>query len=150
MTPAEALRGAKVRRIDAPSGDLLALTLAAGDVEEVLIAAVGGARRGIGLVVVRPRGLPATAFVRQLRVHVQGARLEDVREIAPGVARLDFARAESRAAIVVEVEQGNVVLLDGADVVLGSLHPSDLRRREIAPGAIWVMPPRPGRGSLDL
>jgi predicted ribosome quality control (RQC) complex YloA/Tae2 family protein len=83
MTTSDALApllGARVRRIDRPERDLVALTLsredgAGGHVTEVLLLSSAPSRAGVGLVAERPAGAPADAWCRLLRKHVEGAAI---------------------------------------------------------------------------
>lgn len=132
---------------------MLALSLVSHDVKEVLVAAVGGSPRGLALVDSRPRGLPATSFVRQLRLHLQGARIVSVAEPVAGTVRIeavrpgrdDGSREETRATVALEISEGNVVLLGAEDRILGALHPARLRERDLGTGKTYT-PPGPARG----
>ncbi len=139
-TVEEVLRGGKVRRVDAPALDVVAITFAARGVEEVLVVALSGVR-GVALVEERPRGMAAGAFVRQLRVHLMGARVEEVNEPVGGVVRIGVERDGTRVALMLEVDAGNAVVVDAGGAVLGALHAGELRKRGLETGASYVPPP---------
>jgi predicted ribosome quality control (RQC) complex YloA/Tae2 family protein len=76
--PLAPLVGARVRRVDRPERDLVALTLSLEDAAglhatEVLLVSSAPARGGVGLVDARPSGAAADAWCRLLRKHVEGA-----------------------------------------------------------------------------
>ncbi|MET0387113.1 MAG: NFACT RNA binding domain-containing protein [Polyangiales bacterium] len=75
MTPLSSLVGARIRRIDAPDSEILALTLYAPELRTVLLFCLARARAGVGLVATRPHGLAATSFVQKLRKELENGRI---------------------------------------------------------------------------
>jgi len=83
------LVGARIRRIDAPAADLLAISLSTPSLRSVLLFCFGAARSGVGLVTTRPHGLAASSFVQKLRKELEGGRIvafEQPSETALGIA----------------------------------------------------------------
>ena len=122
MSAVEALRGARVRRIDAPWDDLLAITVTGEHVRGVLVAGLDPRARGIGLCETRPRGKPATGFVQALRRRLEGARLRSLHDEG-SIVQLELERggATWRLELWLEGAEGNVVLYDTGGAVTHSL-----------------------------
>ena len=71
------LVGARIRRIDLPEPDLVALTVALESPdgtrdEAVLLLSFSASLPGLGLASERPKGAPASAFCQLLRKHLEG------------------------------------------------------------------------------
>ena len=118
------VHGARVRRVDVPEPDLVALTLAIGrDRTSTLILSASEQAPGIGLVDERPRGAPAGSLAQLLRKHLVGAAI--VAATSPGQDHVifGFARGAERASLHVSVRRraGAVVLLDVDGRALGGL-----------------------------
>ncbi len=118
------LHGARVRRVDVPEPDLVALTLAIGrERTSTLILSASEQAPGIGLVDERPRGAPAGSFAQLLRKHLVGAAI--VASSSPGQDHviLGFVRGEERASLQISVRRraGAVVLLDADGRALGGV-----------------------------
>lgn len=101
-----ALAGARIRRVDRPTSELLTLELAAGE-RAVLLLSVAAAASGLGIVRERPRGRPIDSFGMLLRRKLEGGTIVGL-------------EAESRGARLI---------VDGADglVVLEAIHTRDGR-----------------------
>lgn len=94
------LPGARILRVDGPDPDrTFALTLDAGGAREVLVLQLDGPARGIGLLPDRPRGEPASAFVRLLRKHLQGSRVRGLWRRSPRGAHLVLERGGTAAGL---------------------------------------------------
>lgn len=100
MNALEALRGARIRRVDAPSEQLLALSLGAGDLRAALLLGLGPNARGFGLCDQRPAGSTRSAFARELKRVLEGARLLSIAEPSSGTAFLQIARGPARFALL--------------------------------------------------
>ncbi len=123
MRPLALLRGARVRRIDAPSADLFAFTLASSGYKGVLIVSLRRGAHGVGLLATRPHGQPANAFTLKLRKEIEGARVDDLARIAPHVVELRVTRTDGKKRVVFELgAEPELVLLDAEDQVLATLH----------------------------
>lgn len=128
------MTGQRARRVDLPKPDLLAITLR----ERVLVASVASGARGIGLVTERPKGEPASSFVRKLRKELVGSAIARV-DVVPGTVTLRFSNGR---ALAIELDgAGNLVLLDENDRVIVALHASGLRARDIGPKDPYLAPP---------
>lgn len=134
------LLGARVRRVDMPATDQLAVTLGWPGRKEVLVASVSPERRGVALAPERPKGDPATSFVRKLRKEIVGAKVESVRA-RPGAFELGLRRREGSRRLVVELDgRGNVVLVDGRDRVVVASSASALAARGLGPKRPYTPP----------
>lgn len=136
------LVGARVRRIDRPATDLLAVTLdhSGGAGREVLVACTDPRRRAVSLEPERPKGRPAGSFTRKLRKELSGARIERVRA-RPGVLALDLRRGDQSRSLVVELDgRGNLILLDGQGRVMVAASASASSARGLGPGRTWEPP----------
>lgn len=124
MPRLDRLVGARVRRVDAPSGDLVAVTLARpGGRKEVLVLSTGP-HVGAGLVDERPRGAPAEGFARTLRREIGNATVRDSARIAGdgGTAsvRVGLDRGDAPRSLVLDATAGDVWLLNERGAVIGS------------------------------
>ena len=145
MSALARLVGSRVRRIDLPEPALLAITLASREPgERVLLARFASSARAVGLASERPRGDPASSFVRKLRKELAGGTLRDV-EVVPGVVTLTIGRRDGSFRLAIELtDAGNVVLIDGAGGVVVAQSAAALRARGIGPKDEYV-PPSGGR-----
>ena len=141
MSALAGLVGARVRRIDLPEPTLLAITLSSRDEgERVLLACIASSARAVGLASTRPRGDPATSFVRKLRKELAGGVIRTV-DVVPGVVTLQIARGETQLALAIELtDAGNVVLIDGEGLVAVALSASALRTRGLSPRSAYSAP----------
>jgi predicted ribosome quality control (RQC) complex YloA/Tae2 family protein len=155
--PLAALIGARIRRVDVPDPDLVALSLGASDLRTVLVLATDASHAGLGCVSERPRGRPAEGVAKQLRNLVEGARVERAIDAGGGALALDLRRGPDSIALVHEAlaERSNVLVLDAGGHVVAALHPSRLASRSLALGEPWSplddgdAPPRDLPGDLD-
>ncbi|HKU43010.1 MAG TPA: NFACT RNA binding domain-containing protein [Polyangiales bacterium] len=116
MTALAALLGARVRRIDAPSADLWAITLAAGDLRGTLVVSLARGAAGVGWLEKRPHGAPASSFVQKLRKELEGGRVRAF-EAETGCIALRIGRAERELALAFEAD-GGVVLFEGERAII--------------------------------
>lgn len=116
MSTTASLLGARIRRVDAPSPDLWAITLATSDARGTLIVSLQPGATGIGWAEKRPHGLPATSFVQKLRKELEGGRLQAIDEVG---SRLELAIAKAQQTLSLRFEFGtqNVVLYAGGELV---------------------------------
>jgi len=129
-----ALSGARVRRVDLPAPRLLAIALDAGC---TIVVGTARSARGVGIVDAPPKGEPATALARKLRLHLEGGELVEVRVDGAAIV-LAFRRGAEVASLacVFDGAEGALVLLDGAQQIL---HASD--GRTFATGERFTAPP---------
>lgn len=126
MSGIDALRGARLQRIDGPRPDLFAFELYRPALSGVLVVATGLGEARWGWVDERPRGDPASAFVQQLRKHVENARILEAGADGAG-AVLELARGDARPRLIVPASPANLLLeLDGA--IIGAADVGALRR----------------------
>ncbi len=125
------LSGAQLQRIDAPHRDLIALTLHRRELHGVLVVALAP-RLAWGWVAARPRGEPASAFVRQLRKHLEGGRVTTV-HAHPGGATLEVRRRGSDLRLHLVRDGANLVLEIGGEVVGAA----KVGSRGASPGDPW-------------
>lgn len=154
--PLAPLVGARVRRVDVPDPDLLALGLGARELRIVLLLSTDPGHADLGCVAERPRGRPAEGVAKQLRNLVDGARLERVLDAGGGAIALDLRRGPETIALVHESlgERSNVLVLDAEGRVIAALHPSRLATRGLQIGEPWSpleleLPPRELPDTLD-
>jgi predicted ribosome quality control (RQC) complex YloA/Tae2 family protein len=100
MSASEVLRGARIRRVDAPSEQLLSLSLAAGELRVALLLGLGPSARGFGLCAERPPGNARTPFARELKRILEGGRLLSIAETNSGNAFLLIARGPARLGLL--------------------------------------------------
>ncbi len=127
MTPIARLHGARIRRIDAPSDELLTLTLATPTYKGVLVISLAPKTPGVGLVAKRPHGQSASAFVLKLRKELAGARIEAFSESADARLELHALRGDGTKRLVVDFAarpSPNIALLDAEAHVLIALRPA--------------------------
>lgn len=93
MTELASLLGARIRRIDAPDTELLALTLYSHELRTVLIFCFTAGRAGVGLVSERPHGAPANSFVQKLRKELENARLIAFHQPSESTLALELTRS---------------------------------------------------------
>ena len=118
------LCGARIRRIDAPGADLFAFTLASSAYKGVLIVSLRRAAAGVGLVLQRPHGRPASAFALKLRKELEGARVDALARIAPNIIELRATRAGDALRMLCDLgAEPDLLVLDANDAVRASLHP---------------------------
>lgn len=136
-----ALLGARIRRVDVPEPDLLALTLGGGDLDReiVLVISTDPAAPGLGCVPDRPRGRPAEGVAKQLRNLLEGARLERAIETGGGALAVDLRRGEDVLALVHEslAARSNTIVLDAEGRAIAALHPRRLALRGLRLGEPW-------------
>src|SRR4051812_36085772 len=102
------LWGSRVQRVDAPESTLFALTLYDRGQKQVLLLAVEPQRCGVAVVELRPQGLPASPFVRRLRVLIENAQLEQIVGLGgaeptrAAALELHFVRRGERARLVAD------------------------------------------------
>lgn len=120
MTTTASLIGARVRRIDAPSADLWAITLVAPDARGTLIVSLQPGATGIGWSEKRPHGMPATSFVQKCRKELEGGRLLALEEVGAR-CELSIGRADQKLLLAFDFAKQNV-LLYAADALLASAH----------------------------
>mgnify|MGYP003546827410 FL=1 len=94
MTPLASLFGTRIRRIDAPDPELLALSLIGRELRTVLLFCFTPERTGVGLLADRPHGLPASSLVQKLRKEIDGARLCGFEQLDEGTLALRLQRAD--------------------------------------------------------
>ena len=94
MTPLASLTGSRIRRIDAPEPELLAISLIGRELRAVLVIGFAGERTGVGLVDQRPQGQPASSLVQKLRKEIDGARLAGFEQLDDATLALQLTRAE--------------------------------------------------------
>lgn len=139
--PLQALFGARVRRVDLPAPDLVAISLAKGELRTVLLLSASARAPGVGCVPERPKGEPAAGFATFLRTHVAGAALAGA-ERRGSALLMHFAREASEVLLVLEPGPNVVCVREGR--ILGALSVPRLRERNLGPGAPWS-PPEEGR-----
>lgn len=111
------LSGSRLQRIDGPRKDLFAFTLHRPDRHGVLVFSLGR-RPELGWVDERPRGEPASSFVRLLRKHLENARIVSA-TAAPGEAVLHLRRAESTGRLRFVARPANLIV-EVDDRIVGS------------------------------
>lgn len=134
MKPLSQLLGARIRRIDAPSDTLFALTLAAPGYRGVLVVSLSRGAPGIGLVADRPRGERASAFVQKLRKELEGARIDAFAGDQAGTLELHVARGDGSKRLVFAFAREpapNLEVVDATGTVCATLHAGSTPR----PGA---------------
>jgi predicted ribosome quality control (RQC) complex YloA/Tae2 family protein len=112
----DGLLGSRVRRIDMPAGDVVALTLAPIDATLLLRAAPRAV--ALGLVRERPAAPPAQGFTTFLRKHLEGAVIEG---LAPHPGGLALALRTDEHGYVVHLERTPNVILERDGRTIGAL-----------------------------
>ncbi len=140
------LVGARVRRIDLPEADLVALTIAL-DVtggprdEAVLLLSFSASLPGLGLVPERPEGAPANALCQLLRKHLESSVFVAI-EATDATITLRTRRGPERRALV--LGEGSVTLeMDGRT------HTQGAPTHALAAPARWHLPTEGTREALD-
>ena len=129
------LAGARLQRLDGPHAELFAVTLHRRELHGVLVMALDRGRAEWGWEAKRPRGLPASGFVRQLRKHLENARVIAA-QLHAGGATLALGRGEGRPRLHLAMSPANLVIeVDGR--VVGAAKPGALREAGAAVGAPW-------------
>ncbi len=134
--------GARLQRIDAPRPGCFVLTLYRSGQKRCLVVRLAPSLAW-GLVDERPRGQPATAFVQQLRKHLENATLVAVRVTGRG-ASLELRRGDAHTEVRLEAAPPNLVLMV-ADRVAGAWRRADLAAGGGAIGEPWPRDEEPGR-----
>jgi predicted ribosome quality control (RQC) complex YloA/Tae2 family protein len=120
VTTTASLLGARVRRIDAPSADLWAITLVAAEVRGTLIISLQPGATGVGWSEKRPHGMPATSFVLKCRKELEGGRLLGLEEVGSR-CELSIGRADQKLRLAFDFARQNI-LLYGAEALIASAH----------------------------
>lgn len=110
MTPLASLAGSRIRRIDAPDPELLALSLIGRELRAVLLFCFTPERTGVGLVQERPHGLPANNLVQKLRKEIDGARLCAFEQLGDATLILTVQRAEIETQLRCDFRARSVIL----------------------------------------
>jgi hypothetical protein len=126
MNAATLLRGVRVRRVDAPSQHLLALTVGGPDLRTVLLLGLGGSARGVGLCEQRPAGAARGRFATELKRRLESARLLAIAAPTADSAYVTFERGPSKLGLLTgsSSAQPHATLWDEHGAVLAAL-PSD-------------------------
>lgn len=107
------LVGRRLRRIDFPHRDLLALTIGGKGGQSVLVYRLDGSPRGAGVVNDRPRGEPANAFTQRLRKLVGGAVITDAKTGPQDCLVLTLRRGDGAKTLLLRpARDGGVWVLD--------------------------------------
>jgi predicted ribosome quality control (RQC) complex YloA/Tae2 family protein len=157
MTADRALLGARVRRVDAPFAELLALTLSSPSLQGVLLLGVSVAARGIGWLDRRPPGRADSPLLQKLKSALEGGRIRAIERPSASLLRLQVERGEQQWVLeaVLRGSNGNLLLRDDSGTVLVALRPLDARdeQRDEPASARSTEPSRQGRqgilGGLD-
>jgi predicted ribosome quality control (RQC) complex YloA/Tae2 family protein len=99
VTPLASLSGCRIRRIDAPDPELLALSLIGRELRSVLLFCFSAERTGVGLLSERPHGLPASSLVQKLRKEIDGARIAAFEQLDDATLGLRVQRADSETVL---------------------------------------------------
>lgn len=110
------LAGTRVRRIDMPTADLVALTLSG--IEGTLLFRAAPRALAIGMVRDRPSAPPAQGFTTFLRKHLEGAQLDSLTPHAGGVA---LALRTDTNTYVLHLERTPNVVLERDGRTIGAL-----------------------------
>jgi predicted ribosome quality control (RQC) complex YloA/Tae2 family protein len=123
VTALAALVGARLRRIDAPSPDLWALTLAAGDLRGTLLISLQPSAAGVGWLERRPQGLPASSFVQKLRKEIEGGRVRGFDAAGPRLT-VRVTRSEQDFQLGFDFDAQNVLLHAGEKLIASAHKPA--------------------------
>ncbi|HEY8429145.1 MAG TPA: NFACT RNA binding domain-containing protein [Sandaracinaceae bacterium] len=128
-----ALTGLRVQRVDGPRPSLYALTLHGPALHACLLLHAVPGRARWGLVPERPRGAPASAFVRLLRKHLENGR---VARAAVSDAGVDIAvrRAEDEAHLRLDAATGRLLLETGGRSIAAPMEADRPRGPRATPG----------------
>ncbi len=111
------LAGTRIRRIDMPSSDLVALTLGGATATLLLRAAPRAA--GLGLVRERPASPPAQGFTTFLRKHLEGAAIASLTPHPGGIA---LGLETEQRGYVLHLERTPNLVLERDGRTIGALH----------------------------
>lgn len=124
MNEASGLVGARIQRIDGPRPNLFAFTLHRADLRGCLLLSTSETRPGVGWVEKRPRGAPASAFVRFLRKRLENGRITAAHHTRDET-EIVVQRGETQAVLRLDPKAPNlIVAIDGQ--VAGALHPNEV------------------------
>jgi predicted ribosome quality control (RQC) complex YloA/Tae2 family protein len=125
MSAAPALASARIRRVDMPTGALIAITIAARELRGALVIGIGPAARGVGFVAQRPPGRADSPFLLRARSCLEGGKITRFAWPNAAFVRIEIERGADRFALELTLRgaHGNACLLDAAGAVLASLHP---------------------------
>jgi predicted ribosome quality control (RQC) complex YloA/Tae2 family protein len=110
------LIGARIRRIDAPSPDLWAMTLTSSEARGTLLVSLQPSASGIGWAEKRPHGQPATSFVQKLRKELEGGRLVALEEVGARF-ELTISKSDKKFRLAFDFARQNVLLLSDEGLV---------------------------------
>jgi predicted ribosome quality control (RQC) complex YloA/Tae2 family protein len=138
-----ALLGARVRRVDAPAEDLLAIGLHSPAWRGVLLCGLAPAARGFGLCERRPGASVQSPFLQRLKSALEGGRICAIEQPHRVITRLHVERSGERTLLDLELRgtRGNAVLRGADGSVLSSMH---------ALGAPLEPEPVEASGALDV
>jgi predicted ribosome quality control (RQC) complex YloA/Tae2 family protein len=141
-----ALLGAKLRRVDAPFPDLLALSFSSPTLRGVLLIGLAAPARGVGFTEQRPAGQTRSPFLLRARSCLEGGRLVDARWLAADRLTLTIERTGQRHVLeaVLRGTRGNALLRAPSGELVAALHPHGSEGTN-APG-----PAEPGRELGEL
>jgi predicted ribosome quality control (RQC) complex YloA/Tae2 family protein len=131
MSWADALVGARVRRVDAPSESSLAIALHGKDLDGVLLVDVSQRARGVGWLDTRPPGRTQSPLLLRLKSCLEAGRVAAIEQPSPALLRLHVERAQERFVLEAALygRRGNVLLRSADGAVLAAMHSE---HREIA------------------
>jgi len=118
VTPVSSLLGARIRRIDAPEPDLLALTLFSPQLRACLLFRISQQRAGVGLSERRPHGQAATSFVQKLRKELENARIVQLTEPEPFTLALVLVRSETEFTLTCDFAHAQFRLQQGTRTLI--------------------------------
>lgn len=142
------LWGSRVQRIDSPAEGLFIITLYDQGNKRSLLLSVHPQRLGAGTLTQRPVGLPASPFVRRLRVAAGNATLSEahwwpgVQPRLTGALALLFVGKDSRTRLVADfhAQQPNLFLLDDLGQIAGAMDERARRQRFPERHVLYVAP----------
>ena len=131
------LWGARVQRIDSPADGLFVFTLYDKGNKQSLLLSVHPQRLGAGITDQRPVGLPASPFVRRLRVAADNATVLEAHWLGgaqpqlAGALTLKLARKDTCTTLVADFhgQQPNLFLLDELGNIAGAMDERARRQR---------------------
>lgn len=144
MSTSASLIGARLRRIDAPSPDLWAITLAAPEIRGTLLVSLQPGATGVGWADKRPHGLPATSFVQKLRKELEGGRLLALEEVGSRF-ELSISRSEQARRLAFDFAAKNVLLYADTTLIASANRP---REREVTSAVVQANDPTAPRESV--
>lgn len=140
------LLGARIRRIDLPEVDLVAMTVALESTEgardeAILLLSFSAAHPGLGLTASRPKGAPASAFCQLLRKHLEGGVIVAI-DTTDATLTLRTRRGPERRALV--LGEGSLSLdMDGR------VHSQRAPVHELLAIPRWTLPAEGSREALE-